>query len=92
MGGASLPCLGHGCLLRVLCRHLDQYQRERHARDDAYANDALTLASFAWNTRLVPADQVPRNREDLLDPRWEGKMAIQDPLQADGAGIRFVTM
>ena len=73
-------------------RHLDQYQRELHARDDAYANYALTLASFAWNTRLVPADQAPRSWEDLLDPRWQGKMAIQDPLQAGGAGIWFVTM
>jgi len=73
-------------------RHLDRYQRELHAREDAYANYALTLASFAWNTRLVAAGQEPKSWEDLLDARWQGKMAIQDPLQGGGAGIWFVTM
>ncbi|HEV7265490.1 MAG TPA: extracellular solute-binding protein [Falsiroseomonas sp.] len=72
--------------------HLDRYQRELHAKDDAYANYALTLASFAWNTRLVPAGQEPKAWEDLLDPRWQGRMAIQDPLQAGGAGIWFITL
>lgn len=72
--------------------HLDRYQRELHAREDAYANYALTLASFAWNTRLVPAEQAPRTWEDLLDPRWQNRMAIQDPLQAGGSGIWFITM
>ncbi|MCC7425987.1 MAG: extracellular solute-binding protein [Alphaproteobacteria bacterium] len=73
-------------------RHLDRYQRDLHAREDAYGNYALTLASFAWNTRQVNADQAPKTWEDLLDPRWRGKMAIQDPLQAGGAGIWFITL
>lgn len=73
-------------------RHLGNYQTELHAKEDAYANYALTLASFAWNTQLVPAAETPKTWEDLLDPRWAGKMAIQDPLQAGGAGIWFITL
>jgi iron(III) transport system substrate-binding protein len=72
--------------------HLDRYQPELHARQDAYANYALTLASFAWNTRLVEAAQAPRSWDDLLDARWQGRMAIQDPLQGGGAGIWFITL
>jgi iron(III) transport system substrate-binding protein len=73
-------------------RNLGGLQPALHARDDAYSNYALTLASFAWNTRLVPAAEAPAQWDDLLHPRWEGRMAIQDPLQAGGAGIWFITM
>ena len=34
----------------------------------------LSYYSVAYNTRLVPADKVPKNYEDLLDPQWKGKM------------------
>ena len=30
---------------------------------------------MAYNTKLVPKDQVPQNFEDLLDPKWKGKIA-----------------
>jgi ABC-type Fe3+ transport system substrate-binding protein len=35
----------------------------------------LSYYSIAYNTRLVPADKVPKNYDDLLDPQWKGKMA-----------------
>jgi len=35
----------------------------------------LSYFSIAYNTRLVPADKVPKGYEDLLDPAWKGKMA-----------------
>jgi ABC-type Fe3+ transport system substrate-binding protein len=35
----------------------------------------LSYYSIAYNTRLVPADKVPKSYEDLLNPAWKGKMA-----------------
>jgi iron(III) transport system substrate-binding protein len=35
----------------------------------------LSYYSIAYNTRLVPADKVPKTYEDLLDPQWKGKMS-----------------
>jgi ABC-type Fe3+ transport system substrate-binding protein len=35
----------------------------------------LSYFSIAYNTKLVPADKVPKTYEDLLDPQWKGKMA-----------------
>ena len=35
----------------------------------------LSYYSIAYNTRLVPADKVPKSYDDLLDPQWKGKMA-----------------
>ena len=35
----------------------------------------LSYYSIAYNTRLAPADKVPKSYEDLLDLQWKGKMA-----------------
>ncbi len=32
--------------------------------------------SLGFNTKLVAKDQVPKTYQDLLDPKWKGKMAI----------------
>ena len=34
---------------------------------------------IAYNTRLVPKDQAPRKWQDLLDPKWRGKIAHGHP-------------
>src|SRR6266540_6917804 len=30
-----------------------------------------------WNTKLVPAGQEPKSFEDLADPKWKGKLAME---------------
>jgi hypothetical protein len=40
-----------------------------------WAPTRLSYYGIAYNTKLVPADRVPKSYEDLLDPRWKGKMA-----------------
>jgi iron(III) transport system substrate-binding protein len=37
-----------------------------------YTNSHIVV----YNTQLVPKDQAPRAWEDLLDPKWKGKMAL----------------
>jgi ABC-type Fe3+ transport system substrate-binding protein len=44
-------------------------------RAGLWAPTRLSYYSIAYNTKLVPADRVPRSYEELLDPRWRGKMA-----------------
>jgi ABC-type Fe3+ transport system substrate-binding protein len=36
---------------------------------------ATSLESFIYNTKLVPADRVPKSFADLLRPEWKGKIA-----------------
>jgi iron(III) transport system substrate-binding protein len=31
---------------------------------------------IAWNTKLVSPEDAPKDYEDLLDPKWKGKVAI----------------
>ncbi len=48
----------------------------QHHRDPNSLWTATRLSYFGvgYNTKLVPADAVPKTYEDLLDPRWKGKM------------------
>ena len=40
-----------------------------------WTSTRISYYSIAYNTRLVPPDQVPKTYDDLLDPRWRGKLA-----------------
>src|SRR5713226_9121917 len=35
----------------------------------------ISYFSIAYNTKLVPPNEAPKTYDDLLDPRWRGKLA-----------------
>ena len=37
----------------------------------------LNIFSAAYNTKLVKKDEVPKTYEDLKDPRWKGRLAVE---------------
>lgn len=41
------------------------------------------------NTRLVPEADIPRSWKDLLNPKWKGKMLMDDPRAPGGASLFF---
>jgi hypothetical protein len=40
-----------------------------------WASSRISYFGIAYNTRLVPPDQAPKTYDDLLDPKWKGKIA-----------------
>ncbi len=40
-----------------------------------WTSTRISYFSIAYNTKLVAPDQVPKSYDDLLDPRWKGKLA-----------------
>jgi iron(III) transport system substrate-binding protein len=40
---------------------------------------SVNIYSVAVNTNLVPAGQEPKSWNDVLDPKWQGKLAMDDP-------------
>jgi iron(III) transport system substrate-binding protein len=44
----------------------------------------LGVRSAAYNTQLVPKESAPRSYQDLLDPRWKGKI-VWNPKSMTGA-------
>jgi iron(III) transport system substrate-binding protein len=45
---------------------------------DTFTADRLEKFVVAWNTNLVPAGQQPTSYLSLADPKWKGKIAIDD--------------
>jgi iron(III) transport system substrate-binding protein len=44
-------------------------------RAGLWAPTRLSYYGIAYNTKMVPPDRAPKSYDDLLDPRWKGKMA-----------------
>ncbi|MFA9446113.1 ABC transporter substrate-binding protein [Egicoccus sp. AB-alg6-2] len=47
-----------------------------HAHGDWFMSFGPSPLLLTWNTDLVSADEAPQTWEDLLDPKWKGKVAI----------------
>jgi iron(III) transport system substrate-binding protein len=47
---------------------------------DLYYPAYRTPAVIAYNSRVVPPDQAPRDWDDVLEPRWYDKVLIRDPI------------
>ena len=48
----------------------------------------LYVLTPGYNTALVPAGGAPKTYQDLLDPRWKGKMAwSRSPVASGGPGV-----
>lgn len=39
----------------------------------------MVVVSILYNTRLVKAEEAPRTLNELLDPKWKGKVVMPDP-------------
>ena len=51
---------------------------EMKDRDGFYTSLYLAVHALAYNTRSVPKNDLPRSYDDLLDPKWKGKLGLED--------------
>ena len=47
--------------------------------DDYYVGTEMFVLGFAYNTELVSEEEAPKTWDDLLDPKWEGKIQFPNP-------------
>jgi iron(III) transport system substrate-binding protein len=47
------------------------------AKNGAYVADRFNFFTIGYNTSLVKPNDVPKSYEDLLDPKWVGKIGIE---------------
>jgi iron(III) transport system substrate-binding protein len=53
---------------------------ESHDPADLWYGTYLTPEVIGYNTELVTAADAPKDWDDVLDPRWKGKVIIRDPV------------
>jgi iron(III) transport system substrate-binding protein len=54
-------------------------------RDDLWLGTNVHLLVMLQNTKLIPVDAGPKRWDDLLDPKWKGKVAFTDPANSGSA-------
>jgi iron(III) transport system substrate-binding protein len=53
------------------------YPAGSYDADGFYAADRINLVVIAYNTDMVKKEDAPKKMEDLLDPKWAGKIAVE---------------
>lgn len=75
--GYLTPMLAPSTLEKDIWR-VDPARATAKERDWLYINMPLR-PSFFVNTRLLPPSQEPKSYQDLLNPKWKGKIVLQTP-------------
>ena len=74
-GGATVPLLKANGLLPYWSPIFDELPKEYIDKNNFFAIDRLSFMGGTYNTKLVLPGTEPRTIEDLLDPKWKGKIA-----------------
>jgi iron(III) transport system substrate-binding protein len=90
--GASTDLFDHAAREGLLEPYTPTWADEipAEARDpvDRWYGIYLTAEVIGYNDRAVKATDVPKDWDDLVDPRWKGKLIMRDP--AASGGMRAV--
>ena len=65
---------------------------EVHDAQDRWYGTYLTPEVIAYNTDAVPAAEAPKDWDDVLDPKWKGKVVIRDPVASGSMRAIFGAM
>lgn len=66
-----------------------KYLRPPFVATETYVPAWVQALGMLVNTRLVSAQDEPRNWTDLLDPKWKGKILSDDPRALGGGATLF---
>lgn len=82
--GAPAPTFEDGARAGLLERFVPTWAAalppEARSAQGLWHGTYLTPEVIAYNTQAVPAAEAPRDWDDVLDPKWKGKVLIRDPM------------
>lgn len=68
---------------------LENVPEQYRDKEKQWVPSRISYFGTAWNTRLLKAGEQPRTYEDLLDPKWKGKIAWR--AESESGALLFIT-
>lgn len=59
--------------------------------DGKYVGVEIFVLGFSYNTELVSEEEAPKTWEDLLDPKWKGKIQFSNPAASGTATLMVMS-
>ena len=87
--GAGEEAIGAGLVQPFTSPVLKEYPEKYHDPRNLWMPTRLSYFGIAYNTKLVPKDTLPKTYEELLDPKWRGKIVW--PVGATSSANLFLT-
>jgi len=81
---ALAPLLEAGLVAQFRPREAERYPADSKDPDGYWTSPNVYYYTAAYNTNLVTAAEAPKTYDDLLDPKWKGKMAWTYDLTGGG--------
>lgn len=85
----SEPLIKAGVVVPFKSPQLDVYPKDYIDPRNLWGATRFSYFGAAYNTKAVSAADAPKSYEDLLDPKWKGKLAWRDG--SDSGSALFVT-
>lgn len=92
-GATSMNSLKwNGALISYRPPDLKHIAAEFYDRDHVLIPVYINIYGILINTDSIKRDEQPKSWRELLDPRWKGKILIDDPRGAGGGNFWFVVL
>ena len=77
VGGSEVTMLGKkaGLLLRIASPSLRDYPAELKDAQGYWSTTNLYFMTLAYNTGRIKPNEAPKTYDDILQPKWKGRMA-----------------
>ena len=63
-----------------------------HSANDFWYGTYQTPEVIAYNSEALKPEQAPQDWDEMLDPKWKGKVIIRDPYPSGGMRVIFAAM
>ncbi len=90
--GMSAAAGGSGVVLPFTSPLFEALPKEDIAPDRTWAATRFRYIATGYNTKYIAKGDAPKNYDDLLDPRWKGKMAWHANSDASGALVTISSL
>ena len=84
-GGVSQALARAGVLQPFKTPATDIYDKDMIDPKGFWAATRVSYFGLAYNTRMISAAEAPKSYEDLLDPKWKGKICWSSSVETGGA-------